>query len=99
MFYLDKVYYILLTISISFLIYTLINLVLSVKFINSLSLMLKEKYLNEIKTPKIVFIVSFILLLINFVVPVKIIKFLLLVVTMFLNVYSLSEISFFKEYI
>ena len=95
----DKVYYILLAISISFLIYTLISLVLSVKFINSLSLMLKEKYLNEIKTPKMVFIVSFILFLVNFIVPIKIVKFLLLVVTMFLNVYSLSEMAFFRDYI
>lgn len=95
----NKIYYFLLIISILFLIYTFINLILSIKFVNSLSLMLKEKYLNEIKTPKTVFIVSFILLLVSLVIPVIIVKFLLLVITMVLNTYSLSEISFFKDYI
>ena len=96
---LNKIYYFLLIISILFLIYTFINLILSIKFVNSLSLMLKEKYLNEIKTPKTVFIVSFILVLVGLVIPVIIVKFLLLVITMVLNTYSLSEISFFKDYI
>ena len=96
---LNKIYYFLLIISILFLIYTFINLILSIKFVNSLSLMLKEKYLNEIKTPKTVFIVSFILLLVSLVIPVIIVKFLLLIITMILNTYSLSEISFLKDYI
>ena len=93
------IYYILLGISSSFLIYTLINLVLTIKFINSLSVMLKDKYINEIKSPKIIFIISCILFLAHFIISVTIAKFLLLIVVMILNVHLLSEMSFFKEYI
>lgn len=95
----NKIYYVLLASSSLFLIYTILNVLLTVKFINKLPKILESKYLEIIKFSRITLTISFVLFLIVFIIPINIIKFLLLIVTMILNSYSLSEIFNLKEFI
>lgn len=95
----NKIYYILLGLSIVFLIYTILNTVLTVKFVKKLPEILKSKYLDLIKVSRITLRISLVLFLVSFILPTNIIKLLLLVITMILNSYTISEILILREFI
>lgn len=95
----DILYYIVLGISILFHLYTSVFVILVVKFVNSLPTIMKAKYYSLARISKIVVIVSSIILLMNFVTPQHLFKILILIISMFLNSYTISEMSILKKYI
>lgn len=95
----STVYYILLVSSIVFYIYTAINVILTVKFIDSLSTIMKSKYYSLARSSKIIVIASLILILISYIVPQYLFKLLIVIISMFLNSFNISEIYSLKKYI
>lgn len=92
-------YYIILACSIVFYLYTIINVRLTVKFINSLSTIMKDKYYSLGRSSKLILIFSSIFILINFIVPQYLFKSLLLIISMFLNSFNISEMYVLRKYI
>lgn len=95
----NVIYYIILACSIIFYLYTSINVMLIVKFVNSLSTIMKKKYSSLARSSKIVIVVSLFFLLINFFIPQYLFKSLLLIISMFLNTYIISETYILRQYI
>lgn len=95
----NVIYYIILACSIIFYLYTSINVILIVKFANSLSTIMKKKYSSLARSSKIVIVVSLFFLLINFFIPQYLFKSLLLIISMFLNTYIISETYILRQYI
>lgn len=95
----NVIYYTILACSIIFYLYTSINVMLIIKFVNSLSTIMKKKYSSLARASKIVIIVSLIFLLINFFIPQYLFKSLLLIISMFLNTYIISETYILRQYI
>lgn len=92
-------YNILLACSTIFYLYVSINVLLTVKFVNSLSTIMKNKYYSLVRSSKIVVIASLVFILISFVIPQYLFKYLALIVSMFLNSFNMSEIYILKKYI
>lgn len=95
----DKAYNVLLVISSLFFLYTLVHVILVVKFINSLSTILKNKYMSLSRSSIIIIVVSTILLLLSLCGLDYLFKLLLLILSMFLNIFNLSEIFVLKQYL
>ena len=93
------VYYTLLVCSIIFYTYTAINVILTVKFVDSLSTIMKDKYYSLGRSSKLILIFSSIFILINFIVPQYLFKSLLLIISMFLNSFNISEMYVLRKYI
>ena len=92
-------YYIILACSIVFYLYTIINVRLTVKFINSLSTIMKDKYYSLARSSKIIVITSLILMLISYIVPQFLFKSLIVIISMFLNSFNISEMYVLRKYI
>lgn len=95
----STMYYILLICSVIFLLYTGINVLLTVKFVNSLSTLMKKKYYSLARYSTIIFFSSVGLLLFNILVPQYLFKSLILIISMFLNSFNISEMNVLKKYI
>lgn len=95
----NNVYYGVLGVSSLFFIYAFINVLLTFKFVKSLSTIMKSKYISLTKTSIVVLVFSLLFILGSLAISEYLFKSLLLIISMFLNVYNLSEIFVLKKYL
>lgn len=92
-------YQIALIISTISLLYTLINIIFIMKLMNLLSKNFRQRYNGIIYLSVISFFISLVLIIGQLKISVYIFKFLMLVVSLFVNTYVLSETASLREYI
>lgn len=93
------VYYTFIFCSVTLCLYTSINTLLVTKFISSLPTITKEKYKPVSRISIIMLLISLGLLGVGFIVHHILFKTLISMITIFLNLFNISEASVIKKYV